>query len=101
MDELDRLQAWYATQCDGDWEHEYEIHIGNLDNPGWTVTIPLSGTELESVPFAEVKDMAPQRDWLRCWVEGGEWHGVGGPLMLRRLLRHFLEWAASIQPATT
>jgi hypothetical protein len=28
------LQGWYATQCDGDWEHEYGVSIETLDNPG-------------------------------------------------------------------
>jgi hypothetical protein len=27
QDALDRLQAWYADQCDGDWEHDEGIEI--------------------------------------------------------------------------
>lgn len=101
MSDIQRLQEWYASQCDGDWEHEFGIRIENLDNPGWSVTIPLSGTELEDVPFAEIKEMAPGRDWLRCWVENGEWNGVGGPFMLQRLLSQFLNWAAAAKPTAT
>jgi ribosomal protein L37E len=36
-DLLSKLSDWYAAQCDGDWEHEFGIHIGTLDNPGWSV----------------------------------------------------------------
>jgi hypothetical protein len=29
------LQAWYAEQCDGDWEHQFGVSVETLDNPGW------------------------------------------------------------------
>jgi hypothetical protein len=28
------LEAWYASRCDGEWEHGYGISIETLDNPG-------------------------------------------------------------------
>lgn len=33
-DVLERLERWYAAQCNGDWEHTYGVKIGYLDNPG-------------------------------------------------------------------
>ena len=30
-----RLQKWYKSQCNGDWEHSFGIKIETLDNPGW------------------------------------------------------------------
>ena len=45
------LQNWYTTQCDGDWEHDYGITIGTLDNPGWYVVINLVETPLEAAAF--------------------------------------------------
>ncbi len=101
MDELRRLQAWYDAQCDGDWEHEFGVRIETLDNPGWSVRIPLKRTELEDVPFAEVNDTTPERDWLFCRVEEAEWRGAGGPLMLPAILRRFLDWAAAVRPEVT
>jgi hypothetical protein len=101
MDELRELQEWYLSQCDGDWEHEYGVRIGNLDNPGWTISIPVDDTDLEDVPFPEIRDMSPGREWYRCWVEDGEWRAVGGPLMLSQLLRHFLDWAAAARLRAT
>jgi len=47
MDHIDPLRAledWYASVCDGDWEHTYGVKIGTLDNPGWTVDIDLRQT---------------------------------------------------------
>ncbi|MEH0820740.1 Imm53 family immunity protein [Micromonospora sp. CPCC 205714] len=44
------LQAWYATQCDGEWEHEFGIQIETVDNPGWSVSIDLGDTALSGCP---------------------------------------------------
>ena len=95
MDELTAIQEWYFNQCDGDWEHSWGIRIGTLDNPGWDVRINLWETALKTVPFRVIDNLAPDSDWIKCWVEDAEFHGVGGPLMLRAILRHFLEWAQS------
>ncbi len=80
------------------------MRIETLDNPGWSVTIALEGTALEEVPYAEIRDMGPARDWIICRREasenGPERHGAGGPRMLRTILRHFLDWAATRQPTT-
>lgn len=93
MNELRRLQAWYAAQCDGVWEHDYGVTIESLDNPGWWVRIQLDGTALAGVPYDGVEDMAPERDWLHTRVEGTTFHGAGGPDMLEEILRRFLDWA--------
>ncbi|MES3035281.1 MAG: immunity 53 family protein [Gemmatimonadota bacterium] len=104
MDELHQLQAWYASQCDGDWEHEFGIKIENVDNPGWSVSIPLAGTELETVEFETVSDMTPRTEWMHCRVvesaDGPRWEGSAGPLMLSQLLRRFLDWASAHKDAT-
>lgn len=26
------LQSWYVGRCDGEWEHEFGVSIGALDN---------------------------------------------------------------------
>ena len=93
QDELEEIQRWYNSQCDGDWEHEFGVRIATLDNPGWTVQIDLEGTLLEGREFPLIKDMAPERDWIFCEVSEGKFRGAGGPLMLGRVLRSFLDWA--------
>jgi len=95
--ELEEIQRWYEAQCDGDWEHEFGVKIGTLDNPGWTVDIDLEGTSLEGRGFYPTKDMTHERDWLFCEVSEGLWRGAGGPRMLGHILRAFLDWAHQAQ----
>jgi hypothetical protein len=95
--ELEEFQAWYRSQCDGDWEHTYGIHIGTLDNPGWRVEIELAETELADRPFPPIEDLAPEEAWLDCRVANGKFIGHGGALMLERILRAFLDWTRAAQ----
>ena len=95
-DELAELQAWYAAQCDGDWEHQDGIEINTLDNPGWRVTINLQGTALEGRRFSAVEEnYEDDTDWLRCWVAEQSFQAAGGPTRLTRILRIFLDWSAA------
>jgi hypothetical protein len=96
--ELEDLQRWYESQCDGDWEHRYGVAIGTLDNPGWSVKIDLAETELEGRPFTEIDDRAPDRSWMSCKVENGKFLGYGGAPMLGRVIRSFLDWASQSSP---
>lgn len=93
MSVLADLRKWYESQCNEDWEHQYGVTIGTLDNPGWTVTIDLVNTDLGGREFEEAKDLEPERDWIRCWVEDTKFHGAGGPQKLEEILRIFLNWA--------
>ena len=54
-DVLEWLQKWYLSQADGEWEHEHGIKIDTLDNPGWSVTLSLAGTILDSKKFERVE----------------------------------------------
>lgn len=87
------LQRWYSSQCDGDWEHTYGIRIGTLDNPGWSVAIDLTDTALEGFDFPEVEALEPVREWIHCRVQEQRFEGHGGPHMLGRIIRIFLQWA--------
>lgn len=89
---LEALQDWYASNCDGDWEHEYAIRVTNIDNPGWSVTIPLAGTPLEGRPFAEVRWQRTADDWLLCRVEECAFLGDGGSQNLVDIIRVFVDW---------
>ncbi|MBK9940716.1 MAG: immunity 53 family protein [Kouleothrix sp.] len=93
MHTLTRLQKWYESYCDGDWEHGFGIRITTLDNPGWSMTINLEGTDLENQPFSPIEDIEPERDWIRCWVTENTFHGVGGPQKLEAMIELFLDWA--------
>ncbi|MDZ4687168.1 MAG: immunity 53 family protein [Planctomycetaceae bacterium] len=99
MDLLSRLQKWYATQCDGEWEHQSGIQIQTLDNPGWMITINLVGTELHARPFQGIsegvdKGNHPVRPrWIHCSLQNGVWQGASDETQLTRLLEVFLNWA--------
>lgn len=83
------LQAWYASQCDGDWEHAHGITIDTLDNPGWTVRIQLTGTALAGRPLARRETRRSEHDWLVVWVEGDCFQAACGPLNLGEALHEF------------
>ena len=99
MSTLRKLQDWYRSQCDGEWEHGYGVRIGTLDNPGWTVTIHLDGTYLAEIAFEAVsygvgKEVVEGSDeWLLCRVEEKKFEGRGGPEKLEEIIQVFLRWA--------
>lgn len=100
MDTLTRLQQWYASQCDGDWEHRYGIQIETLDNPGWLVMVHLHGTQLLNRPFTPLEEGTGNEGhpelprWISCFVRDGIWHGAGDESQLERMLVVFVDWAA-------
>ena len=95
MTVLEEIQIWYQSQCDGEWEHDYGIEIGTLDNPGWYLKVDLTGTHLSDIPFDEIKNEASDNDWIHCRVENGQFAGYGGPQNLEHVLGVFLNWAKS------
>ena len=84
-DELSWLQRWYSAHSDGEWEHGAGITIKTIDNPGWSMTIQVEGTELESASFEPVKTDVSETDWVRCRVAERE---QGKPLTYRRFEAH-------------
>ena len=97
---LQRLCAWYRSQCDEEWEHHWGVKIGTLDNPGWWVDINLQGTPLEPVPFAEHKDLYEhETDWIICRREGPTFQIRCGAERLDAALQVFLDWVDSIETA--
>jgi len=101
MSTIEDLQKWYLSQCNEDWEHTYGVTIGTLDNPGWSLTVDLSGTNLEGVAFSEHSYGAEDEgdtsgpEWLICKVENGKFVGYGGPQKLEEMIDLFLSWAKS------
>lgn len=99
MDTLTRLQRWYKSQCNGDWEHSWGVRIGTLDNPGWCIDIDLHGTPLEGKTCREHSYGIGQNaenigeDWLVCKVEQSVFKGYGGPAKLHEMIEYFLNWA--------
>ena len=90
---LTALQDWYQSCCDGEWEHRYGMTIQSLDNPGWLVTIDLTGTPLADRSFTVIDAKPGAPDWMHCSVQDTRFRGAGGLHMLDALLRVFLDWA--------
>ena len=88
------LATWYAAQCNGEWEHQWGVTIETLDNPGWSVRIDLSATELEKLEIPRLDRKTSESDWIMCFREGTQFHGAGDPRKLQEILRYFLELAA-------
>lgn len=86
------LQAWYASQCDGDWEHGEGISIDSLDNPGWRVRIDVGRTDLADRTFDRKTIERGEHDWIQAWVEEGKWEAACGPLNLGEALHVFRAW---------
>lgn len=97
MNELKLLQSWYASQCDGDWEHSYGLSLQTLDNPGWSLEIDLIDTDVFEKPFGIIQrgDNGQDIDWILCKVEGGKFLGYGGVHNLTELISTFLTWATA------
>jgi hypothetical protein len=90
------LQEWYQSQCDEDWEHSYGIKIETLDNPGWSVFIDLTETELEDIPFKALKTEISDTDWIHCLKKNNKFQGAGDPQKLVQIIEVFKAWVLSI-----
>jgi Immunity protein 53 len=95
---ITKLQDWYHSQCDGDWEHGLGIKIETLDNPGWAFKINLEDTDLEEKQFKGVSYGVGENsetsgdDWIICKVADKRFEAAGGPHKLEEMLQVFLKW---------
>ena len=84
-----RLQEWFLSQCNGDWEKKFGIRISTIDNPGWSLWIDLKNTQLENVPFPDKKIDISNDNWILCWLKNNQFQGGGGPLNLLDIIKAF------------
>jgi Immunity protein 53 len=92
MSALADIQKWYASNCDGEWEHEFGIKIDTMDNPGWSVSIDLDDTNLEGKEFRLIENHQSEESWIECRVKDNEFHGFGDPSKLEEILQIFIDW---------
>jgi len=104
MNRLLQLQEWYASQCNGDWEHSYGVAIGTLDNPGWSLEVELTQSELDGKQLDTVTHGTPASsieesgDWFVCETKNNKFMAHGGPQKLDEMIGVFLKWAGSCRP---
>ena len=91
---LERLQEWYAANCDGEWEHSYGIKIETLDNPGWRIEVDLAGTTDEVRDFLEIRREGDDGSWVVCWKEDARLQAACGPKDLTEVLGLLADWLA-------
>ena len=93
---IKELEKWYQSQCDGKWEHKFGVRIGTIDNPGWSVTINLQGTDLEGKGLEKHKDNYDhETDWMICEKKDNCFVGYSGPNRLEDVITFFIGWAKS------
>ena|ERR1700733_2982516 len=97
LSDLNWLQEWFHRNCNGDWEHNTNIKIVNLDNPGWSIFINLCDTNLENKKFDKIKDYRTEDDWVYCIVEDKIFKAACGPFNLSEALRIFRNWVEKEQ----
>jgi len=98
-DTLAWLMNWYASNCDGEWEHGYGVTISTIDNPGWSLLVELDGTDMDGVAFATVEhNLVDEQNWWRCWVKDNKFEGAGGPHELATMIEVFRAWVTTASP---
>ena len=86
---LEWLSAWYFSNCDGDWEHDFGVTIETLDNPGWSITIDLKDTDVRVRDFEWKYYEQSDRDWYGYRVMDGKFFASGDPFKLDFLIGIF------------
>ena len=94
------LVKWYAVHCNGDWEHGKSIHIGTIDNPGWSFSVNLNGTELENISFDSIEVNRSEENWLFCRLNNGFFEADCGINNLFEVINIFRKWASKYQKGT-
>lgn len=90
MNIIERIQWWYAAQCNGEWEHDHGVSIDTIDNPGWSVSIDLVGTSLESVTMSPFRYDKGEHDWVFYEIKDGKFTGNGDSSKLNFILESFI-----------
>ena len=92
MSHLKALQEWYATMCDGDWEHSFGVRIETVDNPGWVLSIDIAGTPV-SGQVCNVDREFPDQEWLQIRCDGKTFDVACGPRSLDRGIAAFIRFS--------
>lgn len=87
-----RLQRWYASQCDGDWEHAFGADIRTIDGPGWAVIVDLADTPAEGLTTELTKIQRTESDWVDWKVKDKKVDATGGPGNLLEMLNISVDW---------
>ena len=86
---LQWFQAWFQSECNGDWEHGFGVYINTIDNPGWHVQIGLVDTELGGLEIDYNLEEGTENDWYNISIKENKYNAAGDPTKLEFLLENF------------
>jgi hypothetical protein len=89
MDSLLWLTNWFTSHCDGDWEHENQIKIYTVDNPGWVIRVDLRYTAIENLTIDYVLVEDSETDWYGFSIKDKYFDGGGDLTKLPKLIEIF------------
>jgi hypothetical protein len=89
MDTLKWVTNWFSGFCDGDWEHENQIKIYTVSNPGWSITIDLTYTPLSKFVLKSRSLDKGADDWYFYQVEQSKFTASGDLNKIDFLLNEF------------
>jgi len=99
MNILKWLEDWYESNCDGDWEHQFGITIGTMDNPGWHLKLDLMYTLYQDISFTEVNIKRAEHDWILCRKIDTTIDCMGGPKNLVEIIETIKKWMEDNRPS--
>ncbi len=92
---FDDLINWYASQCNGDWEHSYGLKLDTLDNPGWLLTIDLAETKFENLNIEKSIVTIKDDNWLQFEMVDKQFIGACSTQHLNSLIGKFFDCLAA------
>jgi hypothetical protein len=91
-DNLEWLEEWYQSQCNGDWENSRGMRLESLKEPGWRLTIHLDGTTAANRRPQQLNLDTPCGEWIACSLSGDRFQGSGDPHKLEQIIGIFRHW---------
>lgn len=89
METIKWIEVWFASHCNGDWEHSFGVKIETIDNPGWHITIDLAETSLENLSIEYSLSETSEKDWYGYSIKDGKFKASGDSTKLLFLLNLF------------
>lgn len=83
------ISDWFKAYCDGDWEHEHQIKVYTVSNPGWCVEIDLNETGLSEIQLTGEDSDISDQDWFFYHVRDSKFVASGDLSKLDFLLKKF------------
>ncbi len=93
--EVDGLQEWYASHCDGDWEHGAGVRIQSQPQASWSIVLSLGGTTLEGATLPPPLGIGG----VRVTIDSHDYLATCDADNLEASIRAFLDWSAKAKPS--